>query len=190
MNSVERAAFTPCRRRSSPATRKRGRPRKPTGRGYQRSTPSSRRLRPRQSSNSTALSPSAWPRGRKRLWRSLTVLCGTRKLKTYHLLLSVRGDLLDKLGRYGEARAEFEAAAGLAGNRRERDLLRRRAAKAAEQTNFVIVCRRTEVAGGDVRIEAKDLLPKCDRRPRVPLGRSPQPCALFRGPFFRSWRRA
>jgi predicted RNA polymerase sigma factor len=54
------------------------------------------------------------------------------RLKNYHLLLSVRGDLLDKLGRYGEARAEFEAAAGLAGNRRERDLLRRRAAKAAE----------------------------------------------------------
>lgn len=54
------------------------------------------------------------------------------RLKTYHLLLSVRGDLLDKLGRYGEARAEFEAAASLAGNRRERDLLRRRAAKAAE----------------------------------------------------------
>ena len=54
------------------------------------------------------------------------------RLKNYHLLLSVRGDLLDKLGRYGEARAEFETAAGLAGNRRERDLLRRRAAKAAE----------------------------------------------------------
>jgi predicted RNA polymerase sigma factor len=54
------------------------------------------------------------------------------RLKNYHLLLSVRGDLLDKLGRYQEARAEFEAAAGLAGNRRERDLLRRRAAKAAE----------------------------------------------------------
>ena len=54
------------------------------------------------------------------------------RLKNHHLLLSVRGDLLDKLGRHGEARAEFEAAAGLAGNRRERDLLRRRAAKAAE----------------------------------------------------------
>jgi predicted RNA polymerase sigma factor len=54
------------------------------------------------------------------------------RLKNYHLLLSVRGDLLDKLGRYGEARAEFEAAASLAGNRRERDLLRRRAVKAAE----------------------------------------------------------
>jgi RNA polymerase sigma factor (sigma-70 family) len=53
-------------------------------------------------------------------------------LKAYHLLPSVRGDLLHKLGRYQEARAAFEAAAALAGNRREHDLLRRRAAEAAE----------------------------------------------------------
>ena len=53
-------------------------------------------------------------------------------LKTYHLLGSVRGDLLHKLGRYEEARAAFEAAAGLAGNKREQDLLRRRAAEAAD----------------------------------------------------------
>jgi RNA polymerase sigma factor (sigma-70 family) len=52
-------------------------------------------------------------------------------LKTYHLLGSVRGDLLHKLGRYEEARAAFEAAAALAGNQRERDLLTRRAAEAA-----------------------------------------------------------
>jgi RNA polymerase sigma factor (sigma-70 family) len=53
-------------------------------------------------------------------------------LKTYHLLGSVRGDLLQKLGRFEEARAAFEAAAELAGNRREQDLLRRRAAEAAD----------------------------------------------------------
>jgi RNA polymerase sigma factor (sigma-70 family) len=53
-------------------------------------------------------------------------------LKTYHLLGSVRGDLLHKLGRYDEARAAFEAAAMLAGNKREQDLLRRRAAAAAD----------------------------------------------------------
>jgi RNA polymerase sigma factor (sigma-70 family) len=52
-------------------------------------------------------------------------------LKNYHLLGSVRGDLLNKLGRHEEARAAFEAAAVLAGNERERDLLRRRAAEAA-----------------------------------------------------------
>jgi RNA polymerase sigma factor (sigma-70 family) len=53
-------------------------------------------------------------------------------LKNYHLLGSVRGDLLHKLGRYQEARAAFEAAAVLAGNKREHDLLRRRAAEAAD----------------------------------------------------------
>jgi RNA polymerase sigma factor (sigma-70 family) len=48
-------------------------------------------------------------------------------LKTYHLLPSVRGDLLTKLGRFGEARAEFEAAAMLTRNARERNLLLERA---------------------------------------------------------------
>jgi RNA polymerase sigma factor (sigma-70 family) len=50
-------------------------------------------------------------------------------LRNYHLLGSVRGDLLHKLGRFEEARAAFEAAARLTGNRREQDLLRRRAAE-------------------------------------------------------------
>jgi RNA polymerase sigma factor (sigma-70 family) len=51
-------------------------------------------------------------------------------LKNYHLLGSVRGDLLHKLGRFEEARAAFEAAAALAGNKREQKLLKRRAAEA------------------------------------------------------------
>jgi RNA polymerase sigma factor (sigma-70 family) len=50
-------------------------------------------------------------------------------LKTYHLFPSVRGDLLEKLGRFAEARAEFERAAGLTRNARERQLLLDRAAK-------------------------------------------------------------
>ena len=54
------------------------------------------------------------------------------ELKSYHLLPSVRGDLLHKLGRYEEAHAAFEAALTLAGNERERNLLRRRAAAAAD----------------------------------------------------------
>jgi RNA polymerase sigma factor (sigma-70 family) len=52
-------------------------------------------------------------------------------LRNYHLLPSVRGDLLQKLGRHDEARAAFEAAAELAGNKREQELMRRRAAEAA-----------------------------------------------------------
>ena len=51
-------------------------------------------------------------------------------LRSYHLLPSVRGDFLHKLGRYEEARAAFEAAADLAGNARERELLKRRATEA------------------------------------------------------------
>jgi RNA polymerase sigma-70 factor, ECF subfamily len=49
-------------------------------------------------------------------------------LKSYHLLPSVRGDLLVKLGRFDEAREEFERAAALTRNERERALLRARAA--------------------------------------------------------------
>jgi len=49
-------------------------------------------------------------------------------LKSYHLLPSVRGDLLQKLGRLDEARAEFERAASLTRNARERALLLERAA--------------------------------------------------------------
>jgi len=58
-------------------------------------------------------------------------LIGEPALKTYHLLDSVRGDLLYKLGRYDEASAAFEAAAAMSGNMRERGLLQRRAAEAA-----------------------------------------------------------
>jgi RNA polymerase sigma factor (sigma-70 family) len=48
-------------------------------------------------------------------------------LQTYHLLPSVRGDLLLKLGRLAEAREEFERAASLTGNTRERQFLLERA---------------------------------------------------------------
>ena len=56
-------------------------------------------------------------------------LRGEPKLAGYHLLPSVRGDLLFKLGREPEARVEFERAAALAGNGRERALLLARAAQ-------------------------------------------------------------
>ena len=53
-------------------------------------------------------------------------------LKTYHLLPSVRGDLLAKLGRRAEAAAEFKRAASLTQNVRERKLLLERAAASAK----------------------------------------------------------
>jgi RNA polymerase sigma factor (sigma-70 family) len=52
-------------------------------------------------------------------------------LKTYHLLPSVRGDLLFKLGRSDEARAEFDRAASMTRNARERELLLQRARASA-----------------------------------------------------------
>src|SRR5262245_8046952 len=52
-------------------------------------------------------------------------------LADYHLLPAVRGDLLDKLGRLEEARAEFERAASLTRNRREQEVLLARATKCA-----------------------------------------------------------
>ncbi|GLQ98448.1 RNA polymerase sigma factor [Dyella mobilis] len=53
-------------------------------------------------------------------------------LRNYHLLPSVRGDLLSRLQRHDEARGEFERAATLARNVRERSLLEQRAAACAE----------------------------------------------------------
>jgi len=61
----------------------------------------------------------------------LSIVDGLRSepaLKSYHLLPAVRGDLLAKLGRDREARAEFERAASLTRNAREREVLRGRAA--------------------------------------------------------------
>ena len=55
-------------------------------------------------------------------------------LKAYHLLPSVRGDLLAKLARHEEAKVEFERAASLTRNARERTLLLERAAACARQT--------------------------------------------------------
>ncbi len=54
-------------------------------------------------------------------------------LASYHLLPSVRGDLLDKLGRRGEAAAEFRRAAALTRNAREQAHLQRRAAECLER---------------------------------------------------------
>jgi RNA polymerase sigma-70 factor (ECF subfamily) len=54
-------------------------------------------------------------------------------LRSYHLLPSVRGDLLMKLGRAAEARAEFERAAALTQNAAERELSAQRARAAADQ---------------------------------------------------------
>jgi RNA polymerase sigma factor (sigma-70 family) len=61
--------------------------------------------------------------------RLADALTQERSLAGYHLLPAVRGDLLVKLGRHDEARAEFERAASLTRNARERELLLKRAAE-------------------------------------------------------------
>jgi RNA polymerase sigma-70 factor (ECF subfamily) len=62
-------------------------------------------------------------------------LAGERALEGYHLLPGVRADLLARLGRGAEARAEFERAAALTRNARERELLLGRAAAAVANGN-------------------------------------------------------
>ncbi len=62
----------------------------------------------------------------------LDAVAGERALERYHLLPAVRGDLLLKLGRAAEARAELERAASLTQNARERNLLLKRAAACGE----------------------------------------------------------
>jgi RNA polymerase sigma factor (sigma-70 family) len=62
----------------------------------------------------------------------IDTLTSEPSLKTYHLLPSVRGDFLFKLGRFAEAQAEFARAASLARNSREREFLLHRAQACAE----------------------------------------------------------
>jgi RNA polymerase sigma factor (sigma-70 family) len=64
----------------------------------------------------------------------IDVLIAERSLEKYHLLPSVRGDFLHKLGRFDEARAEFERAASLTRNTREQDLLLKRALDCVERS--------------------------------------------------------
>ena len=57
----------------------------------------------------------------------IDTLASEPSLQSYHLLPSVRGDFLFKLSRFAEAHAEFERAASLTRNARERELLLERA---------------------------------------------------------------
>jgi predicted RNA polymerase sigma factor len=64
-------------------------------------------------------------------------LVSEQSLRKYHLLPSVRGELLRKLGRFEEARMEIERAASLTQNARERELLLNRARDCAMAVNDV-----------------------------------------------------
>jgi RNA polymerase sigma factor (sigma-70 family) len=71
-------------------------------------------------------------------------LTGVSALKAYHLLPGVRGDLLMKLGRHAEAGAEFERAASLTRNARERELLLGRASECGKEKAVTAESRRTQ----------------------------------------------
>nr|WP_249349882.1 DUF6596 domain-containing protein [Microbispora sp. H10836] len=83
-----------------------------------------------QLNRAVALAMAYGPRAGLTLVETLT---GEPALKGYHLLPAVRGDLLARLGRHGEARAEFDRAASLTRNAAERAVLLRRAATCAEE---------------------------------------------------------
>jgi predicted RNA polymerase sigma factor len=69
----------------------------------------------------------SWASGPDDALALVDILVSTGTLERYHLLYSVRGDLLDRLGRRGEAASEFERAAALTANGQERTLLSQRA---------------------------------------------------------------
>jgi RNA polymerase sigma factor (sigma-70 family) len=76
----------------------------------------------------------------------LDALADEPALRDYHRLPSVRGELLTRLGRGQEARREFDQAAALATNVRERELLRERADRALHERPIAL-CRAAGVAG-------------------------------------------
>ena len=119
---------TPCRRRSRPVTRAR---RPPADTDWARIVAlydALAQIAPSpvvELNRAVAVSMAFGPAAALEL---VDALCAEPRLKSYHLLPSVRGDLLEKLGRFDEARTEFARAAGLTQNARERKLLLGRAA--------------------------------------------------------------
>ena len=121
-------AATPCRRRSPSATRSRRASRRPTGSGSCCSTRRSAGSRRARWSSSTAPSPCRWRPVPANALRIVDRLASEGALRGSHLLPSVRGELLARLGRTEEARSELITAAGLAANERESAVLRAKAA--------------------------------------------------------------
>ena len=102
-------------------------PTRPTGRASPRCTTRSRRSTPSpvvELNRAVAVGMAFGPQAGLAI---VDALAAEPALASYHLLPSVRGDLLAKLGRLDEARAEFERAAAMTRNARERELLLLRA---------------------------------------------------------------
>ena len=117
-----------CRPRSPPATRPPRPSPTPTGRASSRSTTRSRRSVPSPVVELNRAVAVGMAYGPAEALALVDALRDAPQLAHYHLLPGVRADLLAKLGRHDEARAEFLRAAGMTRNARERALLERRAA--------------------------------------------------------------
>ncbi|MFB9907649.1 sigma-70 family RNA polymerase sigma factor [Allokutzneria oryzae] len=105
-------------------------------------------------------------------------LAADPQLRDYHLLPGVRGDLLVRMGRHGEARREFERAASLTGNEAERAFLRRRAEEIADTESAGVTLgqavedflRRDDLDSGTARSYGQTLRRLClSLGERVPL---------------------
>jgi hypothetical protein len=83
------------------------------------------------------------------------LLVGTQTLARYHLLHSVRGDLLERLGRPDEAAAEFDRAVALATNEGERLLLEKRAAACRDRVSPPERLRAGTAPRGSLRCSAR-----------------------------------
>ena len=102
-------------------------PKKPTGSASPRFTANLRSVTPSPVVELNRAVAIAMASGQRPACELVDALISEPSLQNYHLLPSVRGDFLFKLGRFDEARAEFRRAASLTRNTRERDLLLERA---------------------------------------------------------------
>jgi predicted RNA polymerase sigma factor len=75
--------------------------------------------------------------------RLMDAVAASPALQSYHYLPGARGDLLEKLGRFDEARSEFERAAAMTANVAERTLLLERARRAVDREGATCTPRRS-----------------------------------------------
>ena len=134
-SSTRHAGHTRFRRRSPHVTLARAPPRKRTGVGSATLYGELAALMPSpvvELNRAVAVSMAYGPQAGLEM---VDALKGEAALRNYHLLPSVRGDLLSKLGRFEDARVEFERAAALTRNARERELLLARASACAAKAS-------------------------------------------------------
>ena len=186
--SSARSGRTACRPRSPPATRGRGARRRPTGRR-------SRALYGALADARAVAGRRAQPRGRDRdggrarrpAWRRSTRSRSSRRCAATTCCRRVRGDLLERLGRDAEARAEFARAASLTRNARERELLVRPAH--APTDAFVTLLRSMVQPAADRHHDLRGPAAR-DHTDPLPESEPPQPELALGMPYVRALARS